>query len=96
MPNTYPCHATLFKWDLLPSLNAQFVYVSLSLSSIYSACALHWGSLRQASLQWALHSKMLTASMLGMEVPIDSRCCAWQRAMDNMSDLDLGAYGTQP
>ena len=40
--------------------------------------------------QWAIHREMSIASLLGMEAPLDCRdeCVEWQRAMDDMSDLD--------
>ena len=53
-----------------------------------------WGRLGQASQQWAIHREILTASLLGMEAPLDCRN-EWQRlgAMDHISNLDLDADG---
>ena len=49
-------------------------------------------SLGQASPRWVIHREMSTASLLGLEATLDCRD-EWQRAMDNMSDLDLDSDG---
>ena len=58
----------------------------------HNLVSLLWGRLGQASQQWAIHCEMSIASLLGMEAPLDCRD-EWQRAMDDMSDLDLDADG---
>ena len=44
------------------------------------------------SPQWAIHREMSTASLLGIGAPLDCRN-EWQRAIDDISDLDLAADG---
>ena len=36
----------------------------------HNLVTLLWGSLGQASPQWAIHREMSTASLLGMEAPL--------------------------
>ena len=49
----------------------------------------------EALHQWAIRREKSTASLLGMEAPLDCHN-EWQRAMDNSSNLDLDADGDQP
>ena len=108
LASTYPCNAILFKWGRLPSPACMLCCGdNESLSHVQCICpalqdarirahhnlvTLLWNRLGQASPQWAIHREMSIASLLGMEAPLDCRD-EWQRAMDDMSDLDLDADG---
>ena len=108
LASTYPCNAILFKWGRLPSpacmlcggdneslSHVQCICPALQDARIrahHNLVTLLWDRLGQASPQWAIHREMSIASLLGMEAPLDCRD-EWQRAMDDMSDLDLDADG---
>ena len=111
LAGTYPCNAILFKWGLVPSpactlcggdneslSHVQCVCPALQEARIrahHNLVTLLWGRLGQASPKWVIHREMSVMSLLGMEAPLDCRD-EWQRAMDDLSDLDLDGPDGDP
>ena len=112
LSGTYPCNAILFKWGLVPSpactlcggdneslSHVQCICPALQEARIrahHNLVTLLWGRLLgQASPTWVIHREMSVMSLLGMEAPLDCHD-EWQRAMDDLSDLDLDGPDGDP